>query len=303
MVVTNTNADFVAADPATRMAQLAWAIGSAPLLNDALAPHPALTAAEAAQWWRDWQPCAPPAAEPDIRLGSDFEKLWQYWLGAHPHWQLLAHNLPIREQCRTLGELDLLVRHRVSGEQEHWELAVKFYLGFGDLNEPASWHGPQFRDRLDHKLIHLRDEQLCWRERPAGYAALQAAGVAPIRTRAIVKGRLCYPLAAPDISAAFAAPGHERGYWGTAAQWQDWLSQQTVPVQFAYLARTEWLGISVAKSAQAERYSFAALQARLPGLGERPLALRVWLGEQEWPMAFVVPDDWPARAAVHQVAS
>ncbi len=296
-------ADRPAMTPATRMAQLAWAIGSAPLLNDALAPHPALTAAQARQWWHDWQPPAPPIAEPDIRLGSDFEKLWQYWLSTHPHWQLLAHNLPIREQGRTLGEFDLIVQNRVSGEQEHWELAVKFYLGFGDLDQPASWHGPQFRDRLDHKLVHLRDEQLCWRTRPAGQAVLQAAGLAPTQTRAIVKGRLCYPLVAATTSAAknaaaFAAADHERGYWGTATEWRAWLSQQTEPVQFARLARSEWLGTD----AQVARGGFADLLALLPGIGERPLALRVWRGTQEWPMAFVVPEDWPARASAHQLA-
>lgn len=287
-----------AVDAVTRLAQLAWAIGSPPLLTTALHPHAALTAADAAHWWQQWQPTAPPPASDRIRLGSDFEQLWQYWLSEHPRWQLLAHNLPIREANRTLGEFDLLVCDRETGEQEHWELAVKFYLGYGDLNQPHSWHGPQFRDRLDHKLQHLRGEQLCWKDRPAGQLILRAAGLAPSRARAIVKGRLCYPLGQQNGSAQFAAPGHERGYWATAAQWREWLMQQSLPVAARPLHRTEWL----AAAADTELHPLSHWLTSAPAPGMRPLALRLKVGATIWPMVFIVANDWPERAQQAQLA-
>ena len=277
-------------DAATRLQQLAWVIGSPPLLNQALLPHAALTVAEAAQWWLDWQPATPPLNH--VRLGSDFEQLWQYWLCDHPHWQLLVHNLPVREHSRTLGEFDLLVRHRQRDKQEHWELAVKFYLGFGDLDRPASWHGAQFRDRLDHKLDHLRDEQLCWKDRPAGQAALLAAGLAPQRARAIVKGRLCYPLGQENDCAVFAAAGHDHGIWATAEQWCCWLQQQAGEVMARPLARAEWFAAGPDRQWQ----SLTEILLNAPKPGQRPLVLRLACGERRWPMAFVVPCDWPDRA-------
>lgn len=284
--------ESVAIDSVTRLAQLAWAIGSPPLLNTALHPHAALTAAEAAHWWQQWQPTAPPPASDHIRLGSDFEQLWQCWLSEHPRWQLLAHNLPIRESNRTLGEFDLLVRDRETGEQEHWELAVKFYLGYGNLDQPQSWHGPKFRDRLDHKLRHLRDDQLCWKDRPAGQACLVAQGLAPQRSRAIVKGRLCYPLAQADADANFAASGHEKGLWATVTQWRHWLAQQTAIPYAAPLTRTEWLGVETTTPA----LPFTDYLSSTMAPDQRPLALKLRVANKVWPMVFVVPEDWPDRA-------
>lgn len=229
--------------------ELGWAIASAPLLTDCLRPHQFFTALECRQFWQQWQPAGAESLHVPRRLGRRFESLWQFWLAQHPRWQLLATGLVAADGKLTRGEFDLLLRDRHTGLTEHWELAVKFYLGEGDLADPGNWWGPQRQDRLSQKLAKLCDQQLMLQHTVAGQAALARVGVQVQQTRAIVKGRLFYPLAQRDAQAAFAAPGHERGCWATGSDWRDWLTAHA-ELQALPLPREHWLaGLSVPASA------------------------------------------------------
>ena len=174
------------------------------------------------------------------RLGRRFEALWQHWLRAHPRWQLLANGLQVKLQRQTIGEFDLLVRDRQTTDVEHWELAVKFYFGDGVLDDPASWWGLSRQDRLDRKILKLQHQQLCLAATDAGQAALQAADIQVTATRAVVKGRLFYPLVTPHHHAQFAAPGHLRGTWASAAAWLAWCHEHGDLPVFPY-PREQWL--------------------------------------------------------------
>ncbi|HEX4909999.1 MAG TPA: DUF1853 family protein [Permianibacter sp.] len=228
------------ADPAVGSGELAWSIASPPLLTAAVAPHRVFSAAECAALWQAWQP---PSPEPGLlphRLGRRFEALWQHWLHAHPRWQLLANGLQVTQQHQTIGEFDLLVRDRQNADVEHWELAVKFYFGDGLLDDPACWWGVSRQDRLDRKLLKLQQQQLCLAATDAGQSALQTAGIHVTATRAVVKGRLFYPLASSRHHARFAAPGHLRGTWASAVAWLAWCHEHgDVPV--SPYPREQWL--------------------------------------------------------------
>ncbi|QJD58611.1 DUF1853 family protein [Pseudomonas sp. gcc21] len=113
----------------------------------------------------------------DLRLGNYYERLWHALLHLAPDVRLLAHNVALRGNGRTLGELDLLMEDP-AGAVIHLELAVKFYLGVPEqLAQPQSagtidqsvvasssphsaWLGPDPRDTLDDKVKRLRDHQL-----------------------------------------------------------------------------------------------------------------------------------------------
>ncbi|NQD36592.1 DUF1853 family protein [Permianibacter sp. IMCC34836] len=266
-------------------AELEWAIDSPPLLTDLLLPHQSFNAAECRQLWLQWQPATGPDWQLPKRLGRRFEALWQYWLASHPRWQLLASGLVVAEAKRTLGEFDLLLRDRQTGQVEHWELAAKFYLGEGDLEDPANWHGTLHRDRLEQKLAKLCQQQLMLGHSSAGKAALVRAGLSLQQTRAIVKGRLFYPLAQRDARVSFAAPDHERGCWATRAEWRDWLSTQgellAMPV-----AHEHWLA-RIPQAVCRDSFRELLLQPHWPSFSTFLLSN----GE----MAMVVPDDGQAR--------
>lgn len=93
------------------------------------------------------------------RLGFHFEGLILFWLqdgykiGLH-QFELLAHNIQITENGQTFGELDIILRNHETGNIEHWELAIKFYLGSAPFN-PVNWVGINSKDNLERKLNHM----------------------------------------------------------------------------------------------------------------------------------------------------
>ena len=104
-----------------QLRDLAWAIGSAPLL----APDDQETRWLDKAWFQrryaEYLPVlrALERNPGDLlqwletanqqRLGSYFECLWMYWLKTNQRFRLLQANLPVRVAGRTLGEFDLLV--------------------------------------------------------------------------------------------------------------------------------------------------------------------------------------------------
>ncbi len=130
------------------------------------------------------------------RLGSYYERLWICALQLHPDYRILAKDLRIHRQRRTLGALDLVVEHRPSGEQEHWELAVKFYLGTGNTRHSENWIGPGQQDRLQDKLTRLEQHQLPLLHAVETQRLLRQRGWRITRQRTFLQGRLYRP--SPD---------------------------------------------------------------------------------------------------------
>jgi hypothetical protein len=122
------------------------------------------------------------------RVGYYFEALVAHWLQHLSGWQLLATNHPVRQDKRTLGAYDFIVRN-ANGQAEHWEVAVKFYLRREESPEWHNWVGPNQRDSLDKKVNRMRDHQLVLSRRDVGQAVLHELGVAHIHHQvALLKG-------------------------------------------------------------------------------------------------------------------
>ncbi|MCX5469500.1 DUF1853 family protein [Acinetobacter nematophilus] len=94
------------------------------------------------------------------RLGLRFEYLFWFWLQdeANSHYQLIQHSIQIIEGKHTKGEIDFLVLNRITHQTEHWEVALKYYLGEGDLHL-ARWYGLNRSDTLFRKLNHFSEKQ------------------------------------------------------------------------------------------------------------------------------------------------
>ncbi|MEJ2044332.1 MAG: DUF1853 family protein [Reinekea sp.] len=95
------------------------------------------------------------------KLGLYFETLVHAMFMAHPRFELLANNIIIRHNGRTLGEVDLLLQDLETDEVIHLELALKFYLGLTGPGEPATrFIGAGLHDFLHRKLHRLYHHQL-----------------------------------------------------------------------------------------------------------------------------------------------
>lgn len=149
------------------------------------------------------------------RLGLIFEHWVAALVDVSPGLERVASNLPIRDQGRTLGELDMLVRDRQSGELWHWELALKFYLATAE-----QWYGPNRHDTLARKAHHLYQQQLPRSQSAIARTQLAEQGWEVQGQALLTRGRLFYHR---DIPSDGVAPisGHERGWWRTTDEMDD----------------------------------------------------------------------------------
>ncbi|MEX3842490.1 DUF1853 family protein [Paraburkholderia sp. BR10882] len=300
------------ADPAVR--DLAWLLFSADLLRaqPPLAPLAQWCAdADEARATRDWlaQLDRDPArlhealmAAPTHRLGRYAENLLGWFLAHGPAAQLVAQNVPLRRAGLTLGECDFLVRTR-AGERLHWELAVKCYLHAGPSDDTraslAEFVGPNLRDRFDLKLTHLRDRQL----RLSAHEEFASLGYeGHWLAQMFVKGWLFYragegaPSRVEDASELTA--DHGRGWWVTCSNWPAFAGQQAAD-GWSVLPRLAWL--APRRLADAPCVDPNALLDALARPDE-PALIAAFTpdtagGYREQSRGFIVPDDWPARAA------
>jgi hypothetical protein len=308
-------------DPAVR--DLAWLLFSPDLLSTSRAgaplAHPAATAIEretTLAWLAalDRDPIALHAQvhKPSLtRLGFYAEALLEYFLTHGPHARLIAANIPLRTAERTLGEVDFLLEN-VRGERLHWELAVKFYLHISEGEGAATlahYVGPNLQDRFDLKHARLLNHQLGLSARDE-FASLGFEG--PWRAELFVKGRLFYRDDGLGLDRSLTsnpppelAADHLRGWWKTASEWQDSKENGL----FAALPRLGWMAERTlsAQEGDALAEQTAVLSERVATLSSPIMVARyerydghdsstgdVW---REHSRGFIVPDDWPARAA------
>lgn len=128
------------------------------------------------------------------RLGFYFEKLWHFFFIDHRNFEVLLAHHQVNDGKQTLGEFDFVVRDIKSGRVTHYEVAVKFYLGY-QLNKYSTkyWYGANMNDRLDIKLNHMLDHQSKLSTLPSTKQLLNDLNINIDDTRIILKGRLYLP--------------------------------------------------------------------------------------------------------------
>ncbi len=159
------------------------------------------------------------------RLGVYFEQLWHFFLQQDPDTELIAHNLPVVDEGRTLGEFDCLYYSHRRGCHVHLELAVKYFLGkqrATNHHDPVGyaheWLGPDNRDRLDTKMHQLLQRQIKLSEHPTAERKLYELGIDKLAKEIAFKGYLFQPTSAVPPP----PPGYNHdcrlGLWMTRGQ-------------------------------------------------------------------------------------
>ncbi len=226
-----------------------------------------------------------------LRLGIYFEDLVELQLRHTPGVSDVRRGTVIREDRRTLGELDFLFTNG-AGLTEHWEVAVKFYLFHRDqnANPDLCFLGPRTVDRLDRKVKRMRDHQL---KLPSTPAAKEALGTEqPIQSKALVRGRLFYPLHM-EWSACrvdqISSPDHLRGWWAPRKD----LSRIPEAQHYLVIRKRDWLTCPN----PSPTWTLHTLDSLALHLDQGPLHPVQILGldenQRELHRGFVVPDAWP----------
>lgn len=97
------------------------------------------------------------------RLGFHFEGLLSFWLEdgfarkLHPY-ETLANNVQLYNGKQTVGELDLILYNHAENLVEHWELAIKFFMGSAPF-DPENWVGINSNDNLQRKMTNMQTKQ------------------------------------------------------------------------------------------------------------------------------------------------
>ncbi|MCO1335447.1 DUF1853 family protein [Microbulbifer sp. OS29] len=232
-------------------------------------------------------------SKPTNRLGIYFERLWLFAFLHHPDYELLHHNLPLRQNGRTLGELDFVVRHLPSHCCEHWEMAVKFYLQLPD----KIWIGPGLKDRLDIKLARMSSHQLPLIKQPGVKPLLRDHKLTIDRQWALMPGRLFKPLTdMPQVPSSLESP---LSWWADFSHFQDFFLNYnpTNSASWIALPKSAWLAqqriIDNTERAHNLESLLDAISQR--GLTE-PLCVAATGSRGEITRGFVVADDWCHRA-------
>ncbi|RKQ97171.1 hypothetical protein C7446_2591 [Kushneria sinocarnis] len=306
---------------------LAWLIDTPPLLESRLpgAPARAALGLEDRQQRHRWFEALAQdladleqhvGAEPSLRLGIYVERLWQIILARAPATRLLAHNLPITRNRRTLGELDLLYEDRERAAPIHLEVAIKFYLGLpegpGTATAQSRWIGTGGPDSLARKHLHLLTHQTRLGRTAEARDALSEFGAPPLRCRMALQGALFYPwqrrtgriddaTRLPELTGmpapAGAHPAHPAGVW---LRWRDWPHFVTTLqlTGVAQLWRPHWLALpgpdellfpeSLLPELR-QAHARHALPLQLVVGSDRLAPLRVMLVPDEWPLQIPLP--------------
>ena len=254
-------------------------------------------------------------ARKDARsLGRYFEALTSYWLHHVRKVEVLVESFAIREQKRTVGEIDFIFIDE-QARMTHWEVAVKFYLFSPVSNVLGSRYlGPNAVDTLDRKIDRIFGHQL-----PRSQKWFPKVEV----RQAFVKGRIFYPLmeqhglAHQDVLAQqgaltqhhgqkehpYLSRAHLEGIWLRHAEIRFMDSDAVWGAQNAYyliLKKPHWLSVVEADNATDGLMSFRefsdSMEQHFSESQRSPLVVQLKLDDAgcvESRRFFVVPDCWP----------
>ncbi len=162
------------------------------------------------------------------RLGFLYQHLCTAVLTNSNQYQLIAEEVQLNgPDGRTIGAVDLVLKNIESGQIEHWEVAIKFYL----LHQ-GIWYGPNAHDQLHKKLARMLTHQLKMSDRPE-FQQIIPLDTRPIE-RLLMQGRLYInPFSAevtPRECLGYSLnPSQISGYWCYQSQW-DQIGEPLFPV-------------------------------------------------------------------------
>lgn len=113
-----------------------------------------------------------------IRLGHQMEEVFRQLMDASAEYDLILHNIPVKNGNRTIGEIDFILREIRTSKLLHVELTYKFYIIDPSISEPIhQLMGPNRRDMFFTKMEKVKHRQFPLLHDPNGVKVLNKNGV------------------------------------------------------------------------------------------------------------------------------
>ncbi len=182
-----------------------------------------------------------PKALPDnLRLGHQIEYVFKQLVESSKAYDLVLHNLPIRQEKRTLGEIDFILKDNTNNALIHVELTYKFYIIDLEISDPIhKLIGPNKRDTFFLKKEKIKNLQFPLLHSKEGANALRAINI----DHKTIEHQCCFKaqLFQPYSSVVDIGPLNRdclAGYW---IRFDEFSKSTFVRTQYYIPTKSEWV--------------------------------------------------------------
>ncbi len=225
-----------------------------------------------------------------LPLGKHVEAVFSQRIMESDTYDLIAENIQIQHEGRTLGELDFILQEKSSKKMIHVELVYKFYVFKDEMGESelAKWIGPNAKDKLEFKMKKLSSHQFPLLRHSATLPYLKKLGldVDRIEQELCFMGELYLPHSSSQSSFSSLSPMAINGVWYS---YSDFSELKSYDLEFHVCAKPEWLLPSISESWYDQESACTKVKESL-SQGRSPM---VWIRENsKTRRCFVLGDDW-----------
>jgi len=176
-----------------------------------------------------------------MRLGHQMEALFNQLVVRTFRYEILLHNLVIREGKKTIGEIDFILKDVETSKIIHVELTYKFYIIDTSISEPIHrLIGPSRRDMFFTKMEKIKNQQFPLLHSVEGAKAMLDKGVnhRDIEHQCCFKAQLFIPL---GISAVHIRPLNKACIAGFWLRFDNFKTKEFESYQYYIPYKSEWV--------------------------------------------------------------
>lgn len=177
----------------------------------------------------------------NIRLGHQMEYVFKQLIEYSETYEVVLHNLPIRQNKITLGEIDFILRDVANNKLIHVELTYKFYIINTETSEPKyQFAGPNKRDMFYVKMEKIKNNQIPLVHSKEGVKALKDNNLDHIQMKqqCCFKAQLFKPYGSTSIEIQPLNKSCIVGYW---LRFDDFKTPEFTDYQFYIPSKSEWV--------------------------------------------------------------
>lgn len=159
----------------------------------------------------------------NFRLGHQLEYVFKQLIEHSETHEVVLHNLPIRQEKRTLGEIDFIIKDKIRDKHIHVELTYKFYIidpdvintGIIDRDPIHSLIGPNRRDSFNLKMEKTKNKQFPLLHSEEAAQALYNIDIdhSEVEHQCCFKAQLFQPYGSHSVNIGSLNKGCLTGYW------------------------------------------------------------------------------------------